>query len=78
MTREELERYLAEFCANKACFEQQGAKCDICMYEKGRQDAIEEFYNKVDRLVKLDSKQTYYYTEFCRFMMEVKEQLNRF
>lgn len=49
----------------------------LAAYQKGKNEAVKEFYNEIDRLIKSDSKQTYYYTEFCRFMMEVKEQMRR-
>lgn len=34
------EKYLVEFCANNNC--PNHTNCDLCMYEKGRQDAIDE------------------------------------
>ena len=56
---------------NKELAEIRQAKHDA----EVRNKAIDEYYSKLDCLIKSDSKQTYYYTEFCRFIMEVKEQL---
>lgn len=75
MTREEYRRYLEEYCGKKACFEQPGARCDTCMYEKGRADMKADFIGMLEREFNIQNNSNSKFVETIVLRRNFIEQL---
>lgn len=71
------EKYLVEFCANNNC--PNHTNCDLCMYEKGKQDALDKLLDTITNDFIYDSEIGGYLTvrHLEKLIKELKEQKNK-